>query len=99
MCSTIYVLNMFSCCYVASLLLGAFLLYCRHKIYDDYNDEIVELKKKETKLISRLLEGKAPDADFDPYAVCIYLAVHFIGQLFVRFFSHTIICVSNAALC
>ncbi|XP_062117173.1 ribosome biogenesis protein BOP1 homolog [Humulus lupulus] len=59
---------MFSCCYVASLLLGAFLLYCRRKIYDEYNDEVVELKKKETKLISRLLEGKAPDADFDPYA-------------------------------
>ncbi|XP_062074796.1 ribosome biogenesis protein BOP1 homolog [Humulus lupulus] len=38
------------------------------KIYDEYNDEVVELKKKETKLISRLLEGKAPDADFDPYA-------------------------------
>ncbi|XP_062100503.1 uncharacterized protein LOC133806417 [Humulus lupulus] len=29
---------------------------------------IVKLKKKETKLSSRLLEGKAPDADLDPYA-------------------------------
>ncbi|KAF4359161.1 hypothetical protein F8388_005270 [Cannabis sativa] len=38
------------------------------KIYDEYNDEVVELKKKETKLIRRMLAGKAPHADFDPYA-------------------------------
>ncbi|KAL0422252.1 UNVERIFIED_CONTAM: Ribosome biogenesis protein BOP1 [Sesamum latifolium] len=38
------------------------------KIYDDYNDEEVELTKEETKLIRRLLKGKAPHADFDPYA-------------------------------
>lgn len=38
------------------------------KIYDDYNDEEVELTKQETKLIRRLLKGKAPHAEFDPYA-------------------------------
>lgn len=38
------------------------------KIYDEYNDEEVELTKKETKLIRRLLKGKAPHAEFDPYA-------------------------------
>ncbi|KAK1563198.1 hypothetical protein Q3G72_023934 [Acer saccharum] len=38
------------------------------KIYDEYNDEDVELTKEETKIIRRLLKGKAPHADFDPYA-------------------------------
>ncbi|CAK9147353.1 unnamed protein product [Ilex paraguariensis] len=38
------------------------------RIYDDYNDEEVELTKDESKLINRLLKGKAPHADFDPYA-------------------------------
>lgn len=38
------------------------------KIYDEYNDEYVELTKEETKLIRRLLKGKAPHAEFDPYA-------------------------------
>ncbi|XP_022740823.1 ribosome biogenesis protein BOP1 homolog [Durio zibethinus] len=38
------------------------------KIYDEYNDEEVELTKEETKLIHRLLKGKAPHAEFDPYA-------------------------------
>ncbi|KAI4375530.1 hypothetical protein MLD38_013388 [Melastoma candidum] len=38
------------------------------KIYDEYNDEEVELTKDETKLIRRLLKGKAPHAEFDPYA-------------------------------
>lgn len=38
------------------------------KIYDEYNDEEVELTKEEVKMIKRLLKGKAPDADFDPYA-------------------------------
>ncbi|CAI9773280.1 unnamed protein product [Fraxinus pennsylvanica] len=37
------------------------------KIYDEYNDEEVELTKEDTKLIRRLLDGKAPHADFDPY--------------------------------
>ncbi|KAL8488580.1 hypothetical protein ACS0TY_024748 [Phlomoides rotata] len=38
------------------------------KIIDEYNDEEVELTKEETKLIRRMLKGKAPHADFDPYA-------------------------------
>jgi hypothetical protein len=42
----------------------------RRKIYDEYNDEEVELTKEETKLIRRVLKGKAPHGDFDPYAVC-----------------------------
>ena len=42
----------------------------RRKIYDEYNDEEVELTKEETKLIRKLLKGKAPHAEFDPYAVC-----------------------------
>ncbi|KAJ6309473.1 hypothetical protein OIU77_015270 [Salix suchowensis] len=40
----------------------------RHKIYDEYNDEDVELTKEETKLIRRMLKGKAPRGDFDLYA-------------------------------
>ncbi|KAL1217867.1 putative ribosome biogenesis protein BOP1 [Cardamine amara subsp. amara] len=38
------------------------------KIYDDYNDEEVELTKEESKIIRRMLKGEAPHADFDPYA-------------------------------
>ncbi|KHG08140.1 Ribosome biogenesis BOP1 [Gossypium arboreum] len=38
------------------------------KIYDEYNDEEVELTKEEIKHIRRLLKGKAPHAEFDPYA-------------------------------
>lgn len=38
------------------------------KIYDEYNDEEVELTKEETKLIRRLLKGKTPHAGVDPYA-------------------------------
>lgn len=41
----------------------------RRKIYDEYNDEEVELTKEEVKVIKRLLKGKAPHTDFDPYAV------------------------------
>ncbi|KAB5574448.1 hypothetical protein DKX38_001642 [Salix brachista] len=41
----------------------------RRKIYDEYNDEEVELTKEETKLVRRMLKGKTPHADFDPYAV------------------------------
>ncbi|KAF8019303.1 hypothetical protein BT93_G0090 [Corymbia citriodora subsp. variegata] len=37
------------------------------KINDEYNDEVVELTKDETRLIHRLLKGKAPHAGFDPY--------------------------------
>lgn len=42
----------------------------RRKIYDEYNDEEVELTPHETKLIRKLLKGQAPHANFDPYAVC-----------------------------
>ncbi|CAN7008052.1 unnamed protein product [Brassica rapa subsp. trilocularis] len=38
------------------------------KVYDEYNDEEVELTKEESKLIRRMLKGEAPHADFDPYA-------------------------------
>lgn len=38
------------------------------KIYDEYNDEEVELTKDETRMIRRLLKGKTPHADVDPYA-------------------------------
>ncbi|KAG2704480.1 hypothetical protein I3760_05G005700 [Carya illinoinensis] len=38
------------------------------KIYDEYNDEEVEVTRKELRLVRRLLKGKAPHADFDPYA-------------------------------
>ncbi|KAD3067389.1 hypothetical protein E3N88_35269 [Mikania micrantha] len=38
------------------------------KIFDDIEDEEVELTKEETKLIRRMLKGKAPHADFDPHA-------------------------------
>lgn len=41
----------------------------RRKIIDEYNDEEVELTKEETKIIRRMLKGKAPHADFDPHAV------------------------------
>lgn len=37
------------------------------KIIDEYNDEEVELTKHEVKLIGRMLRGRAPHADFDPY--------------------------------
>ncbi|XP_020580483.1 ribosome biogenesis protein BOP1 homolog [Phalaenopsis equestris] len=38
------------------------------KIYDEYNDEEVELTKKDFKLIKRLLTGSTPHAEVDPYA-------------------------------
>jgi ribosome biogenesis protein ERB1 len=38
------------------------------KIYDEYNDEDVELTKDETKMIRKLMKGKAPHVEFDPYA-------------------------------
>ncbi|CAK9313917.1 unnamed protein product [Citrullus colocynthis] len=37
------------------------------KVYDEYNDEIIELSKEEVRQLRRLLKGKAPHADFDPY--------------------------------
>lgn len=52
------------------------LLNCRRKILDEYNDEEVEITKEEARLIHRVLAGKAPHADFDPYAVRINLSIH-----------------------
>ncbi|CAO2201673.1 unnamed protein product [Urochloa humidicola] len=37
------------------------------KIYDDYNDEEVQITKEEAKIISRILKGKTPHANVDPY--------------------------------
>lgn len=37
------------------------------KIVDEYNDEEVELTKEEINVIRRIVESKAPHADFDPY--------------------------------
>ncbi|KAF7842780.1 ribosome biogenesis protein BOP1-like protein [Senna tora] len=37
------------------------------KVYDEYNDEEVELTKEEVKLVRRLLKGQAPHSEFDPY--------------------------------
>ncbi|KAL3515695.1 hypothetical protein ACH5RR_022597 [Cinchona calisaya] len=37
------------------------------KFYDEYNDEIVELTKEETRMIRRVLKGMAPHPEFDPY--------------------------------
>lgn len=44
----------------------------RRKIYDEYNDEEVELTKEEIRLVQRLLKGKAPHTDFDQYVVCSF---------------------------
>ncbi|GAV86510.1 WD40 domain-containing protein/BOP1NT domain-containing protein [Cephalotus follicularis] len=38
------------------------------KIYDDYEDEEVELTKEEARIVGRFLKGKAPHGDFDPHA-------------------------------
>ncbi|KAG9445051.1 hypothetical protein H6P81_016391 [Aristolochia fimbriata] len=38
------------------------------KVYDEYNDEEVELTKEETKLLRRLQKGSTPHAEVDPYA-------------------------------
>ncbi|CAL0320749.1 unnamed protein product [Lupinus luteus] len=37
------------------------------KVYDEYNDEEVELTKDEIKMVRRLLKNRAPHPDFDPY--------------------------------
>nr|XP_027074742.1 ribosome biogenesis protein BOP1 homolog isoform X2 [Coffea arabica] len=41
------------------------------KIYDEYNDEIVELTKEETRMIRRVLKGMAPHPEFDPYPTAV----------------------------
>ncbi|KAH9308898.1 hypothetical protein KI387_036809, partial [Taxus chinensis] len=37
------------------------------KIYDEYNDEEIELSKEEIKFLNRLRKGKIPHAKVDPY--------------------------------
>jgi hypothetical protein len=62
----------------------------RRKIYDEYNDEEVELTKEETKLIRRVLKGKAPHGDFDPYTVCNSISFRIFSYKynFLLSFSH-----------
>ena len=42
----------------------------RRKVYDEYNDEDVELTKEEVDMIRRIRQGKIPHADVNPYEVC-----------------------------
>lgn len=55
----------------------------RRKIVDEYNDEEVHLSKEETRAIQRVLDGKAPHADFDPHAVSwshlIFFLLYFLN--------------------
>ncbi|CAN0878292.1 Ribosome biogenesis protein BOP1 homolog [Linum grandiflorum] len=37
------------------------------RVYDEYNDEYVEVTKEEARMIRRVLKGGAPHGDFDPY--------------------------------
>lgn len=55
----------------------------RRKIIDEYNDEEVELTKEEIKLIRRMMESKAPHADFDPFPVSniLNLIIKLIGHM------------------
>jgi ribosome biogenesis protein ERB1 len=39
------------------------------KIYDEYNDEEVELTKEEVDMIRRIRQGKIPHAEVNPYEV------------------------------
>ncbi|KAK3016328.1 hypothetical protein RJ639_007308 [Escallonia herrerae] len=38
------------------------------KVMDEPNDEVVQLTKQEVKMICKVLKGKAPHKDFDPYS-------------------------------
>jgi hypothetical protein len=88
---------------------GVLLLLFRLKVYDDYNDEEVEVTKQELKLVRRLLKGKAPHADFDPYAVCSSHSYHAPSYMDINFeflqIIDVILClkliffIQNAALC
>lgn len=49
---------------------------CRRKIYDEYNDEEVQITKEEAKIISRMLKGKTPHANVDPYPVCTTILMY-----------------------
>lgn len=44
-------------------------LVIRKKVYDEYNDEEVELTKEEIDMIRRLRQGKIPHAEVNPYEV------------------------------
>lgn len=54
---------------------------CRRKIYDEYNDEEVQITKEEAKIISRMLKGKTPHANVDPYPVCTTVLIIFYTYL------------------
>lgn len=43
--------------------------FYRRKVYDEYNDEEVELTKEEVDMIRRIRQGKIPHADVNPYEV------------------------------
>lgn len=45
------------------------MLFLRKKVYDEYNDEEVELTKEEIDMIRRLRQGKIPHAEVNPYEV------------------------------
>ena len=45
------------------------MLLVRRKVYDEYNDEEVELTKEELEMIRRLRQGKIPHAEVNPYEV------------------------------
>lgn len=45
------------------------MLLVRRKVYDEYNDEEVELTKEEIDMIRRLRQGKIPHAEVNPYEV------------------------------
>ena len=38
-------------------------------MYDEYNDEEVELSKEEIRMIRRIREGRIPHAEVNPYEV------------------------------
>ncbi|MQM10560.1 hypothetical protein Taro_043454 [Colocasia esculenta] len=53
---------------IDSFLAGADDAKSWRKIYDEYNDEEIDLTKDERRIIRRLMKGKTPHADVDPYA-------------------------------
>lgn len=81
-----------------------FLLVIRRKIFDEYNQEMVEVTKEEAKVVHRMLEGKAPHADFDPYAVrrsvenCSFHSIYGYQYLGATLCLNNYV-LSNAALC
>lgn len=43
------------------------------------------MTRQELKLVRRLLKGKAPHADFDPYAVCSSHSCHAPSYMYIDF--------------